>query len=200
MVDPYTVQALFFPADESSIKVVSCNIENNGGEDMVDVNMAGRHNLIPNLMPWFGAGHARPAMTVFQVAANESSFIHHLDRNLVNSDVPAVYGQYCLYYTLPLSFREDETSKRPLTSTPAVGDIRNGNALLLRLDDRLGMGHKFQDIEDAAIAPIGKVVRRRLHDIKNLENVRIGCRPFSLETEMKGMLDDHLSARVSADL
>lgn len=184
MDESLTANALILPADGSDIRIVTYEIEDRDDEDMVDSGMAEFFDPIPKLKAWFGDGHQQRAMAAFYVDTTERDYHDPIARSLIKSDEPAAHGQYCLYYTLSLSLPINETCMQILAWPPSSDRFFwRGNVLVVRYDGHLGMGHRYKDVEEAAIKPV-KEVLRKVYESRGLERVHNENESFSLQSEM----------------
>ena len=184
MNESYTAKALLLPADGSHVQIVSFNIKEKDDDDMVDSGMAEYFDPIPELKAWFGDGYQQRAMAVLYIDATERDYYDPIARAFIKSDESATRGQYCLYYTLFSGSPVNETCRKVVGWTPSSNRlIWRGNVLVVRFEGHLGLGHRYVDVEGAAIKPVEEVLRR-VYSSHGLERVHNENESFSLQSEI----------------
>ena len=184
MEDPRTAKALLLSANGSDVRIVNFNVKEKDDGDIVDSGMAEFFDPIPELKAWFGDEYQRRAMAIFYVDTAKRDYYDPVARSFIKSDEPAAHGQYCLYYTLSPSLPINEMCMQILGWPPSSHRLFwRGDILVVRYDGHLGLGHRYKDVDAAAIEPV-KEVLRRAYESRGLERVHNEDEPFSLQSEM----------------
>jgi hypothetical protein len=181
---PREAQALLLPADGSEVRLVSYNIiKERDDNDMVDNGLADFYDPIPDLKTWLKGAYQQRAMAAFYVDMKRSDHIDPIARAFIQSEDPAAYGQYCLYYTLSSTLPLNETCRRILGSVPSPDRLFwRGNVVVVRYEGHLGLGHIYTDAREALLTSV-EVVLKKVYDSKGLERVHED-ESFSLREEM----------------
>jgi hypothetical protein len=181
---PKDAKALLLPADGSEVKLIRYDIiRERDDNDMVDSGLAEFYNPIPDLKTWLNGAYQQRAMAVFYVDVKKRDDIDPVARSFLQSEDPAAWGQYCLYYTLSSTLPLNETCRRILGSDPQPGRLFwRGDVVVVRYEGHLGMGHVYKDATEALLMPL-EVGLKQAYDTKGLESIHEDD-SFSIREEM----------------
>lgn len=169
--------ALIFPADGTSIRLVSYSIKQKSeGDGSVDF-----YDYLPDLRPWLEPAFLERDFADFHVDNTPSN-------EWLRSENPDTWGNYCLYYTTSSKLPVNQACKDVIKSDlPTERLFFRGDVFLVKHKGSLGMGHEYIDTPQTMADITAKVIKK-MYENESLEKKLESDRNFERESEKHSKL------------
>jgi len=164
--------ALIFPADGTSVRLVSYSIKQRSeGDGSVDF-----YDYLPDLRPWLEPAFLERDFADFHVDNTPSN-------EWLQSENPDTWGNYCLYYTTSSKLPVNQACKDVIRSDPPTEQLFfRGDVFLVKHKGSLGMGHEYIDTPQTMVDITAKVIKK-MYENESLEKKLESDRDFERELE-----------------
>jgi hypothetical protein len=164
--------ALIFPADGTSVRLVSYSIKQKSeGDDSVDF-----YDYLPDLRPWLEPAFLERDFVDFQVDNNPS-------RDWLQSENPDTWGNYCLYYTTSTKLPVNQACRDVIKFVPPADRLFfKGDVILVKHEGSLGMDHEYLDTPLTMVDITARVIKK-MYEKQYLEKKVESDRNFERELE-----------------